>query len=89
MVMSSPPDARVRLLRDHAAATFLKIVATALVLFAILRIAAPWLVDMHRTAALWLAVLLLCTCPLVVLYAGWALWAGHLRLKAKLARLSF
>ena len=87
MVMSSPSDVRVRLLRDYAASTFLKIAAAALVLFLILRVAAPWLVDLHRTPALWLAGALLLACPLVLLYGAWTLWADHRRLKATLAGL--
>ena len=87
MVMSSPSDVRVRLLRDYAASTFLKIAAAALVLFLILRVAAPWLVDLHQTLALWLAGALLVACPLVLLYAGWAVWDDHRRLKANLAGL--
>lgn len=84
MVTSSARAVRVRLLCDYAASTFLKIAAAALILFLILRVAAPWLVDLHRTPALWLAAALLLACPLVLLYAGWALWDGHRRLKARL-----
>ncbi len=87
MVMSSPSDVRVRLLRDYAASTFLKIAAAALLLFLILRVAAPWLVDLHQTLALCLAGVLLAACPLVLLYAGWTLWADHRRLRGKLDSL--
>ena len=87
MVLSSPSDVRVRLLRDYAASTFLKIAAAALLLFLILRVLAPWLVDLHQTPALWLAVALLLISPLVLLYAGWTLWADHRRFRARLNAL--
>jgi hypothetical protein len=87
MVTHPPSDVRVRLLRDYAASTFLQIAAAALLLFLILRVAAPWLVDLHSTAALVIAAALLLACPLVLIYAGWALWASRRRLKAKLAAL--
>lgn len=86
MVMTPPSDVRVRLLRDYAATTFLQLAASALLLFLILRVAAPWLVDLHQTLALWLAGGLLLACPLVLLYAGWLLVDGAARLRARLAR---
>ena len=87
MVTTPPSDARVRLLRDYAASTFLQIAAASALLFLILRVAAPWLVDLHSTPALLLAGALLVACPLILLYAGWMLWDGRRRLKAKLASL--
>ena len=87
MVTSPPPDLRVRLLRDYAAVTFLKIAAAFTALFVILRVAAPWLVDLHQTVALWLAGALVLACPLVLIYAGWALWEGRRRLGVKMAGL--
>lgn len=87
MVMSSPSDVRVRLLRDYLAQTFLLIAATALLLFLILQVVAPWLVDLHQTLALALAAALLVACPLVLLYAGWTLWADRRRYQARRARL--
>lgn len=79
MATSSAPDRRVRMLRDYAAITVLRLAAAALALFLILRVAAPWLVDLHQTGALALAVALLLLCPLVLIHAGWMLWEDRRR----------
>ncbi len=89
MATPSAPDRRVRMLRDYAALTFLRIAAAAFALFLILRVAAPWLVDLHQTLALGLAGVLLLACPLIVIYAGWTLWEDRRRLRERLDAPTF
>jgi hypothetical protein len=74
MSADMPSELQARRLRNFVVLVFLQTTAILLVLFLILRIAAPWLVSLHSTPALWLAVLLLLLCPLILLQGAYSLW---------------
>ena len=86
MSAQSPSDLRVRLLRDFIVLAFVQASAAFVLLFVILRLAAPWLVSLHDTPALWLAGLLLLACPLILFQAAYMLWNSWSRLRLRLGR---
>jgi hypothetical protein len=86
MPADTPSDLKVRLLRDFIALAFVQAAAALALLFLILRVAAPWLVSLHDTPALWLAGLLLVLCPLILLQAAYTLRRSWTRLRARMIR---
>lgn len=82
MSLTARLEARARRLRGYAIRAFLQVAATALILFVILRVAAPALVSRHDDLSLWLAGALLLACPLVLIQATYSIWTGWRRFKS-------
>lgn len=67
-------EQRVSRLRTYALRTGLRLVAGLVILFLILRIAAPWLINLHDTVALWIGGALLVACPFIAIQLAYGLW---------------
>ena len=69
-------DPRSRRLQAYLLRSFAVAVAGGLVLFLLLRVAAPWLISLHDTLALWAGAACLIASPVVALVTGLRLWSG-------------
>ena len=83
-IVSTPSAAerRAARLRDFLLRSFAIAVAAGVPLFLILRVGAPWLVNLHDTAALWLAAGLLLLCPVIAGLAAFRFWEAWRRWRA-------
>ena len=74
--------ARAQRVRDYAIKAFVRLTVTAVLLFVILRLLAPWLVSLHENLALCVGVGLVLLTPLIVIQLAYMLWNDWRRLRA-------
>ena len=78
----STETARAQRLRDYAVKAFVRLAVSVIILFVILRIAAPWLISLHENVALCIGVGLLLLVPFIVIQLSYLLWSDWRRLRA-------
>ncbi|MFI4975652.1 MAG: hypothetical protein ACHP84_14020 [Caulobacterales bacterium] len=74
---------RIKLIRDFAAWTFLKVVGSAILIFVIARVAIPDLVDAHNDLLAWLAVACGVAIPIIVGWLAVSLYLSIVRFRRR------